>query len=93
MDKKDKKIQMLENMICKLQGENSCLKEQVSELQTTVNDNQKIIDSANKCQDEYRKCIAELNDARDKYYDEFNKMRELRQRANKDFRQLVKAMK
>lgn len=93
MDKKDKKIQMLENMICKLQEENTYLKEQVSELRTTIKDNQKKVDSANKCQDEYRKCITELNDARDKYYEEYNKMRELRQKANKDFRQLVKAMK
>ena len=62
-----KKIEMQEKIIHRLQEENKSLLERNLELEKKVDENQKIIEEANKCREKYYKLIASLNDAKETY--------------------------
>lgn len=92
MDKRDKKINIQNKIIHTLQTENTSLKERITELERIVDDNKRIVEAADKYREEHETCIASLNEAKEKYIVEANKMRDLRKKTKKDFDEFLKVL-
>lgn len=92
MDKKDKRINLQDKIIHMLQTENTSLRERIKELEQIVNDNEQIIEAADKYREEQEKCIASLNEAKEKYLVEAKKMHDLRKKTKKDFDEFCKIL-
>lgn len=90
---KDKKIDLQNNIIHRLQEENVSLLKQIEELKKQVNDNQKLIDAADTYREEHEKCVSSLNEAKIKYLKAAKDMIEQKKKYKKDMDNLLKTIK
>lgn len=90
---KDRKIELQAKIIHELQDDNASLTARIKELEKIVNDNKQIIDAATTYRDEQEKCIAALNEAKEKYLKAAQDMAEQKQKYKNDMEALLKTIK
>lgn len=91
--KLEKKIELQAKIIHELQEENASLVERIKELERIVNDNEKIIDTAKTYRDEHEKCIASLNEIKEKYVQATKDIAEQKRKYKSGMEALLKTIK
>lgn len=90
---KDRKIELQAKIIHELQEDNASLTARIKELEKIVNDDQQVIEAATTYHSEHEKCIAALNEAREKYLKATQDMAEQKQKYKHDMEVLLKTIK
>jgi hypothetical protein len=90
---KDRKIELQEKIIHRLEEEKKSLLEENKELKKRVNDNQKIIEAANKYQSEHEKMMAELVNLKKAYLKAIEDISIYKKEYTKEMKGLLKTVK
>jgi hypothetical protein len=90
---KDRKIEIQEKIIHRLEEEKKSLLEENKELKKKVNDNQKIIEAANKYQSEHEKMMAELVNLKKAYLKAIEDISIHKKEYTKEMKGLLKTVK
>ena len=90
---KDKKIEMQEKIIHRLEKENESLLEQNKELQNTVNENQRIIEEAEKCIELCNKELSSIATLKETYLKAIEDISKYKKELKKEMNGLLKTVK
>ena len=90
---KDRKIELQAKIIHELQEDNASLTARIKELEKIVNDDQKIIEAAMVYRDEHEKCVASLNEAKDRYLQAIQDIADYKKKYKHDMETLLKTIK
>lgn len=90
---KDRKIEIQERIIHRLEEEKQSLLEKNAELTKQVNDNKQIIEEAEKCIETYNKMIASVNTLKETYLQAVEDISKYKKAYTKEVNGLLKTVK
>lgn len=90
---KDRKIEIQEQIIHRLEKEKESLLNQNNELRTMVNDNQQIIKEANRCIEKYNEALSSIAKLKETYLKSIEDISQYKKDLKKEMNSLLKTVK
>ena len=90
---KDKKIELQEKIIHRLEKENESLLAQNKELQNMVNENQRIIEEAERCIEKYNEALSSIATLKETYLKSIEDISKYKKDLKKEMNGLLKTVK
>ena len=89
---KDKKIEIQKRIISNLEDENLLLTQKNKELKEKIDENNKVIEKANNCINEYENSVESIRKLREEYIKAINEIQLSKKKYEKEINNILKAL-